>query len=263
MPDATFLDAQLTYESLGSLDLDSAIAKLDTALSTYSTPSWQVIGLEGQSVTVAANTNLRYGANNNWVYKNASGSFTVNNGFFGSDPAPGIGKSCQQSSGGSEAVVETAFAPIAEYYTKLVSINTALRKFINKSAKNIADSDPRLINEERYSNRVHPEEAVMAREATRNFFPELRTRSVPYLIAASVFMATLSIFLILQMNGFGGQIIVPPGIKYFINLSATPADISSPTSPFVFRSIVLLVLFSIVIFGVMYYIAKNTNRSRQ
>ena len=262
MPDSNFLDAQLTYESLGSLNVDIAIENLDNALSSYSTQTWQLVGSEGQAATVAPNTNLRYGNNSNWVYKTVSGTFTITNGFFGSDPVPGQQKTCEQSTSGSLATVENAFAPIAEYYSKLVSVNESLRKYINKTAQTIGDSDPRLINEERYSNRVHPEEAVMPREASHGFFPELRQYSLPYLISVSVFMATLSIFLIFQINGFTGQINIPPSVSAWF---ASPAANAVPfyQNPMVLGGIAIIGLSGLVIFAILYFQAKNTNRSRQ
>ena len=204
MPDSTFLDAQLTYESLGSLDLDSTIANLDAKLSTY-----------GSAQTSA-----------------------------------------------NQLAVETAFVPIAEYYSKLVNINETLRKYIAKTAKDLADSDPRLINEERYSNRVHPEESMMPREASHGLIPELRQSSLPYLISISVFMATLSIFLIFQMNGFSGQINVPPSVAAWF---ASPAPDAIPfyKNPMVLGGITIIALSGLVIFAVLYFQAKNTNRSRQ
>jgi len=262
MPDSNFLDAQLSYESLGSLDLDSAIANLDTALSSYSAQRWEQLGSEGQTVSVASNTNVRYGTDNNWVYKTVTGSFTIGSAFFGSAPVPGIVKTCQKSISGSEAAVETAFAPIADYYAKLVNINESLRKYIGKVAKDLSDSDPRLINEERYSNRIHPEESTMPREASHGLIPELRQTSLPYLISVSVFMATLSIFLIFQINGFSGQINVPPSVAA---LFASPAPDARPfyQNPMVLGGITIISLSGLVIFAVLYFQAKNTNRSRQ
>jgi hypothetical protein len=128
MPDSSFLDAQLTYESLGSLDVDAAITRLDSALSNYSTLSWKTLGNEGATATVPANSEVRYGITGKWVNKTLSGSFVIRNDTFGSDPAPGVGKMAQIQSGGSKTAVETAFSPIAEYYTKLVTVNEALRK---------------------------------------------------------------------------------------------------------------------------------------
>ena len=204
MPDSSLLDAQLTYESLGSLDLESSIETLDAALATY-----------GSAQTPA-----------------------------------------------NQSLVETAFAPIAEYYSKLANVNETLRNYINKTAKTIGDSDPRLINEERYSNRVHPEESVMPREASYGFFPELRQSSLPYLISVSVFMATLSIFLIFQMNGFSGQINIPPSISA---LFASPAANAVPfyQNPMVLSGIAIISLSGMAIFAILYFQAKNTNRSRQ
>ena len=262
MPETSFLEAQLIYESLGSIDLDAAIEKLDASLSDLATVTWQTLTSEGQSVTVGTNTKLRYGANGQWVYKTASGLITANNSFFGSDPAPGVGKVVQQGSGGSQTSVENAFAPIAEYYSKLVSVNETLRKHINKTATNIASADPRILSEERYSNRIHPEESVMPREASNNFFPELRQSSLPYIISASIFMALLSIFLIFQMNGFSGQINVPPGIAAWF---ASPAPGAEPfyKNPVVIGGIVTILVTALVIFIILYFQAKNTNRSRQ
>lgn len=202
MPDSSFLDAQLTYESLGSLDLDSAIATLDAALLAYST----------------SQTNE------------------------------------------NEKAVETTFAPLAEYYSKLANVNEILRNYINKTATNIGESDPRLLNEERYSNRVHPEEAVMPREATHSLIPELRQSSLPYLISVSVFMATLSIFLIFQMNGFSGQLNLPPSVTGFYTYITSPAFF---TNPMIIGGISIIVLTALILFMVLYFQLKNTNSSRQ
>ena len=262
MPDSNFLDAQLTYESLGSLDLDSTIATLDNALSNYSTQTWEQIGVETQTVTVPPNTRVRYGTPGKWVEKTVSGSFRIDNGFFASDPAPGIGKICQKSTSGSQEAVEAAFAPIAEYYSKLVNINESLRKYIAKAAKDLSDSDPRLINEERYSNRVYPEESSMAREATYGLIPELRQTSLPYIISVSVFMATLSIFLIFQMNGFSGQINIPPSVAAWF---ASPAPDATPfyQNPMILGGVTIIALSGVVIFAILYFQAKNTNSTRQ
>jgi hypothetical protein len=200
---SSFLEAQIMYESLGSLDLDSSIATLDTALSNYS----------------------------------------------------------KDQSQANQLAVESAFAPIAQYYSKLISINEILRNYVNSTAKNMADSDPRLINEERYSNRVHPEESVMPREVSRGLIPELRVTHLPYIISVSVFMATLSIFLIFQMNGFSGQINLPPSIATWI---ASPAStVPFYKNPMVLGGIVILLLTALVIFIGLYFQAKNTNNSRQ
>lgn len=271
MPDSSFLDAQLTYESLGSLDLDNAITALDTALSNYTMSKYtESLGKDYVGFDISCRHNIppaqlkrecdsdpnckAYNVVPSWnggCLKHASGplvtSAAVN--FYSKDAR-------------SANEVESAFAPIAEYYAKLVNINETLRKYIAKTAKDLADSDPRLINEERYSNRVHPEEAMMPREASNGLIPELRQSSLPYMISISVFMATLSIFLIFQMNGFSGQINVPPGVAAWF---ASPAPDARPfyENPMALGGIAIIALTGLVIFAVLYFQAKNTNRSRQ
>lgn len=271
MPDSSFLDAQLTYESLGSLDLDGAIANLDTALSNYNSSTYtETTGKDYPGFDISCRQNIppaqlkrecdsdpnckSYNVVAPWnggCLKHASGPLVPNGvvNFYSKDAR-------------SANEVEAAFAPIAEYYSKLTSINETLRKYINKTAKDLADSDPRLINEERYSNRVHPEEAVMPREATHSLIPELRQSSLPYLISISVFMATLSIFLIFQMNGFTGQINIPPSVSAWF---ASPAPGARPfyENPMVLAGLATLGVTVLVIFVVLYFQAKNTNRSRQ
>jgi len=190
MPDSSFLEAQLQYESLGSFDIAGSITSLDTALSAY-----------------------------------AAGTAT-------------------------QTQVEDAFRPISEYYTKVSDINKTLRNYISKVSKNIADSDPRLLNEERYSNRVHPENSMAAREASWGFFPELRLSTVPYLMAVSVFMASLSIFLIFQMFGVSGQLTMP-------TISPAPSSVPFYQNPMVLGGVVLLLLITCIIFIVLYFKAKE------
>ena len=257
MPDSSFLDAQLTYESLGSLDVDTAITRLDTALSKYSTLSWKTLGNEGSSATVPADSSVRYGTNDKWVYKTLSGSFVITNTTFGSDPAPGVGKMAQLKSGGSKTEVETAFVPIAEYYTKLVRVNEALRKYLDKAVNNIAESEPRLTDEERYTNRVHPEQSTLPRETFFGLFPELKITTLPYLLSVSVFMAFLSIFLIFQMNGFAGQLHYPPIFDTYI------ANIMSPAQPTFTAGAMAAIVIPLIIFATLYIQSKNINQGRQ
>lgn len=271
MPDSSLLDAQLTYESLGSLDLDTAIAGLDAALSNYNSSGYtETIGKDfgGSDITCRPNISsaqLKRECDNDPSCKAFNLITTTNGGCLKHTTGPlspnqiivYYEKTSQNSS-----QVETAFAPIAEYYSKLVSINDSLRKYINKTAHTIGNSDPRLINEERYSNRVYPEEAVMPREASYGFFPELRQSSLPYLISVSVFMATLSIFLIFQINGFSGQINVPPSVSAWF---ASPAANAVPfyQDPMILGGIAIIGVSGLVIFAILYFQAKNTNRSRQ
>ena len=59
------------------------------------TTSWTFLGNEGAAVHVPVGSALRYGASSLYVYKTAvDASFTVSNEYFGSDPAPGVVKTC-------------------------------------------------------------------------------------------------------------------------------------------------------------------------
>jgi len=161
--------------------------------------------------------------------------------------------------GGSEATLSTAFAPISDYYIKLSTSITSLQKYIDAAATNINDSSPRLLNEERYTNSIHPEQSMEAREASWSFFPELRMSSFPYLISASVFMASLSIILIFNMFGFSGQVNLPSSITQL--LSSPASSLPFYQNPMFLSGVAIILLISTVSFGVLYYKAKNTNNS--
>jgi len=54
---------------------------------------WQEIGREGQEVLVPRRGVIRYGANGNYVARHVEAEmFQASNGFFGTDPAPGVPK---------------------------------------------------------------------------------------------------------------------------------------------------------------------------
>jgi lysophospholipase L1-like esterase len=53
------------------------------------------VALESQTYSVARPTHLRFGTPQQWVYADASGSFTCDIAFFKTDPNPGVSKQCQ------------------------------------------------------------------------------------------------------------------------------------------------------------------------
>jgi hypothetical protein len=210
MPDSSFLEAQQSYEALDTIDLDAAIANLDTSLSSYST---------------------------------------------------------EQGNEARKIAVETAFVPIADYYAKLIRVNEMLQKHINKTAKLIAESETMLTSEERYVNRVYPEESVVSREVMGGFFPQLRPSSLPYIISISVFMASFTIFLILQMNEIKADMTFPFSLPDLVNTLESPAFYQGIMENTVVAIgiffFVALLLLSIIGFGINYYFrANNTNPSR-
>ncbi len=67
-------------------------------------PSNSTVATENGTFNVASGTVVQYGAGSSWVSKTVSGAGTCSNTFFGTDPDPGVVKSCQ---------VATAAAPAA------------------------------------------------------------------------------------------------------------------------------------------------------
>jgi hypothetical protein len=88
--------------------------------------------------------------------------------------------------------------------------------------------------------------------------PELRVRSLPYLLAMSVFMASLTIFLIFQIFGFSGQVNIPSSITGVFSSPASPIPFYS--NPLFLGGAVILLLVAVVIFAVLYFKAKNANK---
>ena len=161
--------------------------------------------------------------------------------------------SLNQSSMNEESI-DTAFIPIAEHYLKLTEINTNLHQYINKASNNLSNIH---LSEERYVNRIHPEESVLPRESSNGIIPELKTKSLPYLLAISVFMALLSIFLIFQVLGFSGQINIPPSLSAWLSSPASPIPFYK--NPMILGGLSILLLVALVIFIILYFQAKNTN----
>ena len=94
--------------------------------------------------------------------------------------------------------VEAAFSPISEYYSKLLYIQTNLQTYLEKATKDVAEGSQ--LNQERYENRIHPEESVKSREIMLGIVPTLKPSSIPYIMTASISMACLTIFMIFQIQ---------------------------------------------------------------
>lgn len=150
----------------------------------------------------------------------------------------------------------SSFNDISDYYNKVTKINDYLQSYVNQQAKTIANDSS--ASGERYTNKIHPEEAVVARETTYGLIPELKVRSLPYLLAISVFMASLTIFLIFQTFGFSGQVNLPPSITAWLSSPASPLPFY--TNPLFLGGVIILLIVSVVIFAVLYFKAKNANK---
>ncbi len=64
---------------------------------------WTKLVAENANFTLARLQTLRYGAGSTWLTKTLAGAGTCSNGFFGSDPVPGVFKECDVASGGVPA----------------------------------------------------------------------------------------------------------------------------------------------------------------
>ena len=72
--------------------------------------TWQRLGGEWDTVTVPAETTVRYGANGVYVQKVVSGTFRATNEFFGGDPVPGVLKAVDALVGGQAGAAPASTA---------------------------------------------------------------------------------------------------------------------------------------------------------
>jgi hypothetical protein len=161
----------------------------------------------------------------------------------------------RDQSPGNLAAVKTAFQPIADYYSRLTEVNSNIQKYLDKASKYVADSQTRLVNEERYDDRIHPAESTKSREIMFGLLPTLRATTLPYILTAGVFMSLITLFLIFQMLGITGQMNLPPAlVQWWITWSAGPPFYKDPL---VLAGAAVVFIASTIIFGLLYYKAKS------
>ena len=160
----------------------------------------------------------------------------------------------QDVSGWYSTNSEETNSKIADYYANLTTCTGKLQSYLDKASIDV--SQGYLLNEERRDNRIHPEESTKSREILLGIVPTLKPTSIPYLMSAAVAMACITIFLIFQMNGISGQLTLPPA---FVTWLATPSTLTLG-NPLVLGGIAIVLLAAAVIFAVLYYKSKNTNR---
>ncbi|HEX6361966.1 MAG TPA: S8 family peptidase, partial [Albitalea sp.] len=78
----------------GIVDAGASVAGL---AAPPATGTWTRIASEGQAFTVSGTQTVRYGAGSSWITRSVTSSGVCSNEFFGSDPAVGIGKTCEVS----------------------------------------------------------------------------------------------------------------------------------------------------------------------
>jgi hypothetical protein len=159
-----------------------------------------------------------------------------------------------KSSTATEASKKSALVPINDTFLKYLELNEYLKTYINEKTKIVEEVSA---SEERYLNKMYPEESVAARETTMGLLPELRMRSIPYLLAISVFMSCFTIFLIFQIFGFSGQINLPLSITEWLNSPGSSYPFYE--NPMVLGGVVIILLVAVVVFAILYFKSKKDN----
>jgi hypothetical protein len=157
----------------------------------------------------------------------------------------------------SDSDIAAAFDPIGKHYANLLSVKERLNKFLEKASEDVADSEHSLASEDRYENRARPENSVGPKEIAYGLFTELRTSTIPVLLALGVFMASISILMIFQMIGFTGQINVPPALIQLQARLMAPSAVPLYQNPMVLSGVSIVLGVAVVILGVMYFRAKQ------
>ena len=154
----------------------------------------------------------------------------------------------------TEASKKSALVPINDTFLKYLELNEYLKTYINEKTKIVEEVSA---SEERYLNKMYPEESVAARETTMGLLPELRMRSIPYLLAISVFMSCFTIFLIFQIFGLSGQINLPLSITEWLNSPGSSYPFYE--NPMVLGGVVIILLVAVVVFAILYFKSKKDN----
>jgi hypothetical protein len=159
-----------------------------------------------------------------------------------------------RSSTATESNKKSALLPINDTFLKYSELNHFLGNYIKRNTRT---NEELSASEERYSNKIHPEESVAARESTMGLFPELRMRSIPYLLAISVFMSCFTIFLVFQMFGFSGQINLPLSFTEWLNSPGSPYPFYE--NPMILGGVIIILLVAVVVFAMLYFKSKKDN----
>jgi hypothetical protein len=157
----------------------------------------------------------------------------------------------------SSADISGAFQPIGQYYSNLLDIKKRLNTFLEDASDEIGESQGYLVNQERYDNRGHPEQAVTSKEVAYGLFSEVRPSTIPILMALGTFMASISILMIFQMIGFTGQINIPPAVTAFQAMLSAPSEVPLYQNPMVLSGLVVVLGVGVILLGAMYLRSKN------
>ena len=146
---------------------------------------------------------------------------------------------------------------IRDYYDKIHNLNTRVMKYLTESSKKISNAQDTLINEVRYEDRVRPQETTVSREVMYGAFPKFKESTLPYVLSAGVFMALLTIFLILQALGINGQFSLPQSIIGFFVSPAGTVSVPFYKNPMVLGGLVAILGSALIIFIILYFNKKS------
>jgi hypothetical protein len=137
----------------------------------------------------------------------------------------------------------------------LRSLNERLTAYLANLGSAVVESGDRLMNEERYDNRVRPENAVISREVFYGYLPTFRVTSLPYILTAGVVFSLLSIFVIFQMMGVTGQFNLPVSAAIFNIIYPPAGTVRLPLykHPVVLGGIIIILIAALISLGIMYY----------
>jgi hypothetical protein len=254
-----------TYCSMSDEVLDAAINKLDTKVKAYENalpdnrPAFcfnrtgQILGYPSGNIQLYTKgdcesmPNARHESDGQCI-KTTGGSYS-----WECRPEAGSGGT---NIGVVKADLSGAFQPISQYYSNLMSIKKRLSDFLECSADKIQDSNPRSVNKERFFERANPQDSVMPRELVFGLFSQLKPSSIPFIMAAGVFMSCLALLIIFQMFGFTGEIHIPPALS---GVGAAAGTSSTPLhqNPMVLSGISIVLGAAVIILGIMYYRSKK------
>jgi hypothetical protein len=153
--------------------------------------------------------------------------------------------------------VRNALMPINNYYKELRTLNKKVRQYLNKTSKKISNVQDTLVNEIRYEDRIRPEETTESREVMYGLFPKFKESTLPYVLSAGVFMALLTIFLVLQALGFNSQVTLPQALIGFFVSPAGTVSVPFYKNPMVLGGLVAILGTALIIFIIMYFNKKS------
>jgi hypothetical protein len=149
---------------------------------------------------------------------------------------------------------------IKMYTDQMKVINAKLNTYMKNASKKYPILQDMSASEERYDNRVHPEESTAPRELMYGLFPKFRQSSLPYILTAGVFMSLLSIFIVFQMVGITGQVNLPLYITQRFTTPAGTIPLPFYKNPMILGGLVVVLTAALISYIILYYKAKNTNK---